>query len=186
MTDFADASKRALIHRRRVEIDHVGDRNTPVAFCPRTLTVLPVEDCRHCERFGGLCVNPSEGAMFLRCAFGEDEPMGPAASGESAAQLALAACRSPVAEAMQPCTSLALAQELLGCSDASLVENALTVTPETTVSQTAALMAYEGAHHVVVRMPDGVLLGVLSCLDVARWIARADGYVVPRRASNVR
>ncbi len=56
---------------------------------------------------------------------------------------------------------------------------AFTLAESATVSRAAALMAYEGVHRIVVVGPDGALAGVVSSVDVMRWIARADGYVVP-------
>ena len=56
---------------------------------------------------------------------------------------------------------------------------AFTLAESATVSRAAALMAYEGVHRIVVVGSDGALAGVVSSVDVMRWIARADGYVVP-------
>lgn len=52
--------------------------------------------------------------------------------------------------------------------------------PETIpISDAAAIMAFEGVHHLPVLGPLGRCVGVLSSLDVLRWLARHDGYVVP-------
>ena len=56
---------------------------------------------------------------------------------------------------------------------------AFTLAESATVSRAAALMAYEGVHRIVVVGADGALTGVVTSVDVMRWIARADGYVVP-------
>jgi CheY-like chemotaxis protein/predicted transcriptional regulator len=56
---------------------------------------------------------------------------------------------------------------------------AFTLAERATVSRAAALMAYEGVHRIVVVGADGALAGVVSSVDVMRWIARRDGYVVP-------
>lgn len=54
--------------------------------------------------------------------------------------------------------------------------------PDTaTVAQAAALMAHEGIHRVVVTSDDDSVVGLVSTLDVLRWMARADGYVLPER-----
>ena len=47
------------------------------------------------------------------------------------------------------------------------------------IAQAAALMAYEGVHRIVVTSTDGTIVGLVSGLDVLRWIARQAGYVVP-------
>jgi CBS-domain-containing membrane protein len=52
--------------------------------------------------------------------------------------------------------------------------------PETaTLSRAAAIMAYEGVHRIPVVAADGRVVGLISSLDVVRWLARHDGYVVP-------
>lgn len=48
------------------------------------------------------------------------------------------------------------------------------------LTQAAALMAYEGVHRVPVVSDDGAVVGILSPLDVTRWVAERSGYVLPR------
>ena len=45
--------------------------------------------------------------------------------------------------------------------------------------QTAALLAFEGVHHIPVVSDDEVLVGIVSTIDVMRTLARIDGYSVP-------
>ncbi len=52
------------------------------------------------------------------------------------------------------------------------------VTAGASLSQAAALMAFEGVHRVVVVAEDGTVAGILSALDVLRWLALHDGYVL--------
>jgi CBS-domain-containing membrane protein len=51
---------------------------------------------------------------------------------------------------------------------------------DATLSQACALMAYEGVHRLPVTSPEGKVVGILSALDVLRWIAQRDGYIVRR------
>lgn len=52
--------------------------------------------------------------------------------------------------------------------------------PETApIGQAAALMSWEAVRHLVVTRANGDVVGVLSSLDVLRWLAKLDGYVVP-------
>jgi CBS domain-containing protein len=52
--------------------------------------------------------------------------------------------------------------------------------PETaSLSRAAAVMAYECIHRIPVVALDGTVVGIISSLDVVRWLARHDGYVVP-------
>jgi len=54
-----------------------------------------------------------------------------------------------------------------------------TLHAEASVSRAAALMAFEGVHRLVVVDADGCAVGIVSSLDILRWMARQDGYVVP-------
>ncbi|HTJ42474.1 MAG TPA: CBS domain-containing protein [Kofleriaceae bacterium] len=56
---------------------------------------------------------------------------------------------------------------------------AFTLAASASLARAAALMAYEGIGRVVVVEPDGTVAGVVSAVDVMRWLARAEGYVVP-------
>jgi CBS domain-containing membrane protein len=49
-------------------------------------------------------------------------------------------------------------------------------TPETTVADAIAVMAFEGTHHLPVVDVSGTLVGMVSALDVLDWIARQAGY----------
>ncbi len=53
---------------------------------------------------------------------------------------------------------------------------ALSVTPDMPVAQVAALMAWEGIHRLPVCGPAGDVVGIVSALDVARWLAQSSGY----------
>jgi CBS domain-containing protein len=57
---------------------------------------------------------------------------------------------------------------------------AFTLGERAPVSQAAALMAFEGVHRVPVVSADGRVVGILSALDVLRWLAQHDGYLAPR------
>ncbi len=53
--------------------------------------------------------------------------------------------------------------------------------PETaSVSRAAALMALEGVHRLPVVSEEGKVVGILSAMDILRWLAEAEGYLVPR------
>lgn len=44
------------------------------------------------------------------------------------------------------------------------------------IARAAALMAYEGVHRIPVVTADGRLVGIVSSLDIVRWMAREEGY----------
>ena len=66
------------------------------------------------------------------------------------------------------------------CSSCAIVDDimtgeALALPEEATVSQAAALMASERIHRVVVVSGEGRIVGLVSALDVLRWMASANG-----------
>lgn len=63
---------------------------------------------------------------------------------------------------------------------------AFTLYEHSPLSQAAALMAFEGVHRVPVVSGDGRVVGVLSSLDVMRWLAQHDGYLVRERDPDAR
>lgn len=52
-----------------------------------------------------------------------------------------------------------------------MMPRALTLNAEDTVARAAALMSFEQIHHVLVVDSNRVLIGVVSTLDITRWIA---------------
>ena len=52
--------------------------------------------------------------------------------------------------------------------------------PDASVGRAAALMAYEGIHRIVVVDRAGYVVGLVSSLDVSRWLAWSAGYTVDR------
>jgi CBS domain-containing protein len=47
------------------------------------------------------------------------------------------------------------------------------------IDQAAALMATENVHRVLIVGPQKMVVGIVSALDVLRWVAERDGYSVP-------
>ena len=56
------------------------------------------------------------------------------------------------------------------------------VLEHSSIAATAALMARERVHHVVVVAQDGSIAGIVSTFDLARWVAARERFV-PRRAA---
>jgi CBS domain-containing protein len=56
---------------------------------------------------------------------------------------------------------------------------AILVDETSSVARAAAIMAYERVHRVVVVDRTGHVVGLVSSIDVLRWLARHDGYAVP-------
>jgi CBS domain-containing protein len=56
---------------------------------------------------------------------------------------------------------------------------AFTLPESATVSRAAALMAFEGIHRIPIVSSENRVIGIISSLDVARWLAQNDGYIAP-------
>jgi CBS domain-containing protein len=236
---------------RRVSLEAREGRMVPVVFCPRQLVVADAADCSGCTRFLGLCVSSTDVDTYLRCAFGDGEPVGPLPHSEPQRNLGRNAFRAPVSEIMSTparCVGLDttlpdIVKTLLACEVGALpvldehdnpvgmvsksdvvaryrdqldareaaeaeadetsksgthqvaalvvepvvrardlmTHNVYTIPQSATISRASALMAYEHVHHLLVLSESGEVVGVVSTIDVARWVARADDYVVPRR-----
>lgn len=54
---------------------------------------------------------------------------------------------------------------------------AFTLSETAPISQAAALMAFEGVHRVPVLARSGEVVGIVSSLDVLRWLAEVSGYL---------
>jgi len=54
---------------------------------------------------------------------------------------------------------------------------AITLNQHATIAHAAAVMSVEDFHHVMVVAADHTLLGVVSTMDIARWLARNDGFM---------
>ncbi len=54
---------------------------------------------------------------------------------------------------------------------------ALTLSEDAPVAEAAALMAFEGIHRVPVVAGDGRVAGIVTSLDVLRWLAQQEGYL---------
>src|SRR5262249_40757083 len=55
----------------------------------------------------------------------------------------------------------------------------ITLHESSNIGQAASLMAYEGVHHLPVVSDRGAVVGILSAIDVLRWLGRQSGYIIP-------
>lgn len=53
---------------------------------------------------------------------------------------------------------------------------AITLNTHATIAHAAAMMAIEDFHHLMVVGADHVLVGVVSTMDIVRWLAKNDGF----------
>jgi CBS domain-containing protein len=55
---------------------------------------------------------------------------------------------------------------------------ALTLDEHATIAHVAAMMAVEDIHHIPIVTVDGCLIGVISSMDIVRWLAANDGFLL--------
>lgn len=60
-----------------------------------------------------------------------------------------------------------------------MTQTAFRLLESESLARTAALMAFERVHRIPIVSADGKVVGVVSSLDIARWLAERAGYVVP-------
>lgn len=53
---------------------------------------------------------------------------------------------------------------------------AITLNTHATIAHAAAMMALEDFHHLMVVGSDHALVGIVSTMDIVRWLARNDGF----------
>ncbi|MFT3843048.1 MAG: CBS domain-containing protein [Myxococcaceae bacterium] len=61
-----------------------------------------------------------------------------------------------------------------------MTESAFGLPESSSLAHAAALMAYERVHRVPILSADGKVVGIVTPIDLARWLATRAGYVVPR------
>jgi CBS domain-containing protein len=60
---------------------------------------------------------------------------------------------------------------------------AITLDEHATVAHAAAMMSVEDVHHVAIVSDGGALIGVISSMDIVRWLASNDGTVATDQPS---
>jgi CBS domain-containing protein len=64
----------------------------------------------------------------------------------------------------------------------AMTRAAYTISENAPLTHAAALMAFEGVHRVPVVSEDGRVAGMVTAIDILRWLAQQDGYLVPAGA----
>jgi CBS domain-containing protein len=82
-------------------------------------------------------------------------------------------------------------RQLLAAPPDAVVSDVMTPRPlrvrdEVSVARAAAMMAHNRVHHLVVIGEDGKLLGILSSLDICRYLSEESGAIVPRTSVSKR
>lgn len=60
-----------------------------------------------------------------------------------------------------------------------MVPAVYTLHPDSSIAEAAALMAYEGVHRLPIIDDDGRVVGLVSTLDITRWVAQSAGFHAP-------
>ncbi len=66
-----------------------------------------------------------------------------------------------------------------GKAEDVMTHSAFGLPERASLAQAAALMAFERVHRVPILSDDGKVVGIISPLDITRWLAMRAGYVVP-------
>ena len=62
-----------------------------------------------------------------------------------------------------------------------MMQTALCLVENESIAKAAGLMAFEGVHRVPIVGTRGMVTGMVSPLDIMRWLARAHGYPIANR-----
>jgi CBS domain-containing protein len=207
MNQVTDAQASArLLEVRTVEI--IAGRGRSITLsnvrCPVRDRSAAVEECAHCGRSEGVAQDALARGEWLSCrAPHSAEPPGdgppvrevmrhasvalrPEVTRSVAAD-ALRARRQPSAPVVdgegRPVGFVAEVELLRARSGArvsdAMLRVAISVPESAPVARAAALMTSQGVDRVAVVSDDGILVGVLSALDVMRWVAAAIGVPAP-------
>jgi CBS domain-containing protein len=72
---------------------------------------------------------------------------------------------------------------ILGCTVREIMTPQVFSLPEDAAISTAvALMVYEGIHRLPIVSSEGMITGIVTTLDVMRWMAHQSGYAISRAA----
>jgi len=92
---------------------------------------------------------------------------------------------APVVDARQHLIGFVSLSDLAGAAyDEAPIDDVMTrlvisLRASSTVTMAAALMAYEGLRQLPIVDVENRVVGLLSALDVLRWLAQEDGYCMP-------
>jgi CBS domain-containing protein len=181
-----------------------------VVVCPRRDGAISVEDCLECAEYQGRSFDCARGQSFVVCHEANSEVPARAETDALVADIMTShvLCVTedlsvedlvamfldenmngvPVVDAARHPIGMISKLDLLrerraGTTVAQIMTPlAFFVTARTSISQAAALMAFEDVHQVPVVSDDEKVIGLLTSLDLLRWLARREGHVGARDA----
>jgi predicted transcriptional regulator len=90
-------------------------------------------------------------------------------------------CKTDLLEAWQQVTTDGESAEAAQVGDI-MVPYLLAVSHRAPIALATALMAYEGVHRLVVLGENNQMVGIVSSLDILRWVAELSGFGLPHAA----
>lgn len=207
--------KPIVVRTRRIAAaDSELVENTVV--CPERGTAVRLSECAYCGRARGVVEDAKTGRMVLDCevsppsSTSQDTPnlkgvtvgdlltsdvvcTTPDAPVHRARRLLREANIGavPVVDSQRVPVGIVAASDLLRNAGRKMVSELMTA-PVITVPESmpmlraAAMMAFEGIHHLPVVDDTGQLIGLLSSLDVLRHLGEVGDFVVPRKTRRQR
>ena len=192
----------------RIRLTHHRDGETDARasdYCPATTTSRALADCLECPARIGFKDDPRDPwVMCTREVSDEDD--GPVAVAHAMmrtvrcvrADVPIGALESlllaheiggaPVLDAHDRLLGVASLRDVAthrqggGASDAQVVEiasePAITIGEHEPIARAAARMAFEHVHRLPVIDESGAVVGILTALDIVRWTAREQGFIV--------
>lgn len=198
---------KLLVHTRRVTTPDGELAEEHVVMCPNRNSAASLEQCAGCADYGGQAFDSENRRSFVVCSTPTLDPcplpVGDALVGEvmksqvlcveeSITREALAELferemitSAPVVDTSRRAVGMVSTPDLLRGTTGSCTASDLmmplpfAVSPRTKVSDAAALMAFEGVHQLPVVADDERVVGLITALDVVRWVARRAGHPVP-------
>lgn len=176
----------------------IGEELRTLVYCPDKGQTLPLEECLGCERFACVRIDGVKRTMLLRCRHAIGRRRGPL--GALMTRVAVCVKADTHLEAIrrlfleQGIGGVAVVDDqgrplgivsktdLIDRHHGALARDAMMpfvlALPETAeVPQAAALMASEGIHRLAVTAVDGAFIGMVTSLDVMRWLGERDGWL---------
>ena len=189
-----------LIHRRDGETDARAS-----VYCPATTTSRALDECLECPARIGFKDDPADPwVMCTRAPSDEDD--GPVAVANAMMRtvrcvradvaidaleqllLAHAIGGAPVLDAHDRLLGVASLRDVAnhrrggGASETQVIEiatePAITIGEHEPIARAAARMAFEHVHRLPVLDESGAVVGILTALDIVRWTAREQGFIV--------
>jgi CBS domain-containing protein len=187
MTEVTDGTSACLIHEASGAVQRLSARTSPVTTSdgaiatPSIAGLVPVTDIMRrnvvCARSDlplgdllDLVIDQNLGCVPIVDAAGV--PIGMVTKRDLVEQLASVVHEGVLSRLVtrSPRRSPEIAEDVM-------LPVVITVDEQVTVARAAAVMAEQAVHHLPIVGTSGAVVGLLSSLDIVRWLARNDGFL---------